>query len=134
MDTPLQQFFSFNYAVSDPGQNRGEVALAPEQEVDTFSTVDYKVLPRSRGKLWLRLENLADKFDLINHFEHTGSAEVKRVDLEALALGLGALGRGLGDEALLVLGASRAEGQSARGAGGEEQAARGEGKAHGGPR
>lgn len=46
------------------------------------------MFPRAKGKIWLRLENLADKFDLINHFEVTGSAEVRRVNVEALALNM----------------------------------------------
>lgn len=46
------------------------------------------MFPRAKGKIWLRVENLADRFDLINHFEVTGSAEVRRVNLEALAFNL----------------------------------------------
>lgn len=88
MNSPIQQFFSFNYKVGDAAQNRTGGAPAVEDEVEAFPTFDYKVFPRAKGQLWLRLENLADKYDLINHFEVTGSAEVRRMDLEVLALNL----------------------------------------------
>jgi len=70
MGSPLQQFFSFNYSLGDPVRNLTETTdLAATNDVDLPPTIDYKLLAQSQDKLWIRIENLADKFDLINGFE-----------------------------------------------------------------
>ena len=56
--------------------------------IPKLKTFDYKVFPQSQGKLWIRIENLADRFDLINYFEETGSAEVRRISVNEFAMNL----------------------------------------------
>ena len=53
-----------------------------------LKTFDYKIFPQSQNKLWIRIENLADRFDLINYFEETGSAEVRRISINEFAMNL----------------------------------------------
>ena len=85
MGSPLHQFFSFNYTVGDPTINRTEsntIELA-EPDVDLHTTFDYQLFAKAKGKIWIRLSNLEDRFDRINSFERY---EVKHIDVEALAL------------------------------------------------
>lgn len=62
--------------------NRTEVTNLAEPDVEMLPSFDIKLFARSKDKLWIRIENLADKFDLINGLEKN---DVKHVDVEALA-------------------------------------------------
>ena len=56
--------------------------------IPKLKTFDYKIIPQAKGKLWVRLENMADRFDLINYFEETGSADIRRISMYDFAMNL----------------------------------------------
>lgn len=77
-DQPLQYFFSFDYrkAPTNP-KHQYKSLLTPH--FDKFALVNMVYTPVGFGKVQVRLENLADRFDI-------GSEEIKYINMTQMAI------------------------------------------------
>jgi hypothetical protein len=56
-----------------------------DNQFDKFSTINHHAFPLAKGKLLVRMENIADNFDVINQFEKNGFGEIFYINMNTFA-------------------------------------------------
>lgn len=88
INNPIQYFFSFDFedTVDDNGRKQLKQFYSKlNDQFETFTTVNYAVYPLAKGKIRVRIENMADRFDVINDFEKNGPSTIHYVNMDSFA-------------------------------------------------
>lgn len=94
VNQPLQYFFLFEFTEpSDEEKARifrevKQYSSIVDNQMDKFYTVNHHAFPLAKGKVLVRLENIADHFDVINVFEKNGFGEAFFINMNTFATDL----------------------------------------------
>jgi hypothetical protein len=91
VNQPVQYFYAFEYQEpTDEEKSRlfresKQFASLVDNQFDKFSTINHHAFPLAKGKVLVRMENLADNFDVINSFEKNGFGEIFYINMNTFA-------------------------------------------------